>query len=153
MFEEQEIMHVCDSPHRPPRSRSGQSVVEFAVLLVVLLPIIVGAVDLVRAFYDYDVLAHAVNEGARRASFDSSSDNIKTAVQNASGTLAMQTSDVTVSCYDGLTTTSKTCSSVVAGDSLSVQGQFVFQPFTPWAASIMPGGQMTLTATAKRTYG
>ncbi len=128
-------MRKRDTRVRLPRSRSGQSVVEFALLLVVLIPIIVGAVDLARAFYDYDVLAHAVNEGARWASFDNSTDNIKSAVQNASGSLSMQTSDVTVTCYVGLTTTTNSCASVVVGNSISVQDRLVFPPPTPRSES------------------
>ena len=146
-------MRCCNIVNWLSRSTPGQAVVESSLLLVLLIPLIVGAVDLGRAYYDYDVLTHAVNEGARWASFDNSSDNIKSTVTSASGTLALQASDVTVTCYSGLTTTSKTCSTVIVGDSISVQGQFVFQPFTPWAASVLPGGILTLTARAQRTFG
>ena len=130
----------------------GQAVVELSVLLVLLIPVIVGAIDIGRAYYDYDLLAHAVNEGARRGSFDNTVDNIVATVRTAGDTLALQTSDVTVTCYSGLTTTTKTCTAVVVGDAISVQGQYVFQPFTPWAQTLFAGGQMTITATAQRTF-
>jgi len=146
-------MHLRNTAHRLSRSTPGQAVVECSLLLVLLIPLIVGAVDLGRAFYDYDVLTHAVNEGARWASFDSSADSIKSTVTSASGTLALQASDVTVTCYSGLTATTKTCSTVTVGDAISVQGQFVFQPLTPWAASVLPSGVLTLTARAQRTFG
>jgi Flp pilus assembly protein TadG len=134
------------------RRAPGQTVVELSVLSVLLIPVIVGAVDVGRAYYDYDLLAHAVNEGARRASFDSNADTIVATVRAAGDTLALQTTDVTVTCYSGLTTTTRTCGSVVVGDAIRVQGQFVFRPFTPWAETLFAGGQMTISATAQRTF-
>ena len=134
------------------RRAPGQAVVELSLLMVLLIPVVVGAVDLGRAYYDYDLLAHAVNEGARRASFDSNADNVVARVRTAGDMLALQTGDVTVTCYSGVTTTTKACAAVVNGDAISVRAQFVFQPLTPWAASLLAGGQMTLTATAQRTF-
>jgi Flp pilus assembly protein TadG len=139
-------------PILAPERSPGQAVVELSLLMVLLIPVIVGAVDLGRAYYDYDLLAHAVNEGARWASFDNNSDNIVARVRTAGDMLSLQAGDVTVTCYSGVTTTTKSCAAVVNGDAISVRGQFVFQPLTPWAASLLAGGQMTLSATAQRTF-
>jgi len=135
-----------------PAAQRGQSVVEMAVLMVLLIPVILGALDIGRAYFDYDLLVHAVNEGARWGSFDNNTANIISTVRTSSDTLSLQTTDVTVTCYSGVTTTTKACASVVSGDAIKVQGQFVFQPITPWAARMMTGGQLTLSATAQRTY-
>ena len=45
----------------------GQSLVEFALLLPVLLLIIFGLLDMGRAVYTFTVLSHAAHEGARQA--------------------------------------------------------------------------------------
>src|SRR3712207_553392 len=46
------------------RSRLGQSMVELALMLPVIILILLGTVDLGRAFFDYVRLTNAVREGA-----------------------------------------------------------------------------------------
>ena len=134
------------------RRLRAQAAVETAAVFAILLPVIVGAVDLGRAYFGYDLLVHAANEGARRGSFDSSTTNIVATVQAASGPLNLQSTNVAVTCYSGSTTTTKTCSSMAIGDSVRVVANVVFTPFTPLITAIMPGGTMTLTATSQRTF-
>jgi Flp pilus assembly protein TadG len=131
---------------------NGQAMVETALVFAILLPIVIGAVDLGRAYFGYDMLVHAVNEGARRGSFDSSTTAIVSVVQTAAGPLGLQTSDVTVTCYSGSTTTTKTCSSMSFSDSVQVTANVVFTPITPLIAALVPGGTLTLNATAQRTF-
>jgi hypothetical protein len=133
-------------------SLPGQSAVEVAALFTILVPILVGAVDLGRAYFGHDLLVHAVNEGARRGSFDTNTSNIVTTTRTAGGTLNLQVGDVTVTCYSGSTATTKTCSSVTVGDSVRVTATSVFTPFTPVILAILPGGTLTLTASSQRTY-
>ena len=134
------------------RSHPGQSAVEVAAVFTILVPVLVGAVDLGRAYFGHDMLVHAVSEGARRGSFDTNITNIKTTVQNAAVSLNLQAGDVAVACYSGSTTTTKTCSSVTVGDSVRVTATSVFTPFTPVITAILPGGTLTLTATSQRSY-
>lgn len=134
------------------RRLPAQAAVETAAVFAILIPVIVGAVDLGRAYFGYDLLVHAANEGARRGSFDSNTTNIVAMVQAASGPLNLQTSNVVVTCYAGSTTTTKTCSSMTVGDSVRVTATSVFTPITPLITAIMPGGTMTLTATSQRTF-
>src|SRR3989442_15764994 len=47
------------------RAHSGQSLVEFALILPVLALLVLGAVDLTRAFYYYIALENASREAAR----------------------------------------------------------------------------------------
>src|SRR5688572_33484081 len=131
---------------------SGQAAVETAAVFAILVPVIVGAVDLGRAYFGYDLLVHAANEGARRGTFDSNTTSIVATVRAASGPLNLQTGDVAVTCYSGSTTTTKTCSSMTIGDSVRVTATSVFTPITPLITAIMPGGTMTLTATTQRTF-
>jgi Flp pilus assembly protein TadG len=138
------------------RSQPGQSAVEVAAVFTILVPILVGAVDLGRAYFGHDLLVHAVNEGARRGSFEpplsTFEANIRTTVQNAAVSLNLQAGDVTVTCYASSTATAKTCTSVAIGDSVRVTATSVFTPFTPIITAILPGGTMTLTATSQRSY-
>lgn len=58
--------------HQQPDKRSaqeGQSLVELALLLPVLLLILVGVLDLGRAFHAYVTVMNAAREGARYAAF------------------------------------------------------------------------------------
>lgn len=50
---------------QPPRDRQGQALVEFALILPLVAILLLGAVDLTRAFYYYIVLENATREAAR----------------------------------------------------------------------------------------
>ncbi len=52
---------------RAPRSDDGQSLIEFALLLPVLLLLVVGLIDAGGAFISYTALGNAVRESARVA--------------------------------------------------------------------------------------
>lgn len=132
--------------------RHGQSTVEMAVIMVMLIPLFIGSVDLGRAYFAYDLLVHAVNEGARRGSMTTDATMVITEVQTAGGTLSLTSGDVAVTCYSGATTTTKTCASVVLGDSIKVSASKSFVPATPWLSRLLPGGTLTLAAAAQRTY-
>ena len=134
------------------RRLRAQAAVETAAVFAILVPVIVGAVDLGRAYFAYDLLVHAANEGARRGSFDSSTTNIIAIVQTASGPMNLPTGNVAVTCYSGSTTTTKTCSSMAIGDSVRVTATATFTPITSLITAILPGGTMTLTGTAQRTF-
>ena len=48
----------------PKRCERGQSMTEFALILVILLVVLAGIVDLGRAFYAYIIIRDAAQEGA-----------------------------------------------------------------------------------------
>jgi Flp pilus assembly protein TadG len=50
------------------RERSGQSMVEFALVLVILMLLVVGIVEFGRVWNMYQILANAAREGARLTS-------------------------------------------------------------------------------------
>jgi Flp pilus assembly protein TadG len=50
-----------------PRRRAGQSLVEFALLLPILLVILLGIFDFGRAIYAYNAVSNAAREGGRTA--------------------------------------------------------------------------------------
>jgi Flp pilus assembly protein TadG len=146
---------------RDARRAAGQSVVEFAIILAVLLPITIGVVDLGRAYFDYDLLAHAVNEGARFGSFYPTAADRKTQIRNAvrtaSGRLSVPTANVTVRCYNGATTAEKDAGNangcaLALNDVVEVSATSTFTPITPFVGALMPGGSLTLWASSRRTY-
>src|ERR687888_572732 len=67
------------------RRRSGQSMVEFAVLAPIFFLLLLGTIDLGRAIYVYNSISDAAREGARAAiPFDSplpSNTSVVSAVQ------------------------------------------------------------------------
>ncbi len=64
-------MHASPGARRPvvngASSEAGQSLAEFAIIIVVLVLIILGIIDFSRAVYARNVVASAAREGARYA--------------------------------------------------------------------------------------
>jgi hypothetical protein len=56
----------------PNRGRKGQSLVEFAIALPLMVLIMFGVLDLGRAFFALITIHNAAREGARTATFDTS---------------------------------------------------------------------------------
>ncbi len=73
----------------PPKKESGQSLVEFAVMLTLLLIMVAGIVDAARALFTYLSLRDAAQEGALYASTrPTDTDGIEARVRNASNMLS-----------------------------------------------------------------
>lgn len=123
-----------------------------ALGFVLLAPLLIGCVDLGRAYFAYDILVHGVNEGVRIGTFTPNSDTINASVRSAAATLNLASSDVTVTCYSGASVTTKTCSSMVTGDSVKVDASVLFTPITPMIANLLPSGTLTVGATAQRSF-
>jgi uncharacterized repeat protein (TIGR01451 family) len=140
------------------RSRPrGQSVVEFALVMPLLLMFFAAAADLGRAFYNYVALENAVKEGALYGSryplCDDTSplcpnpDNVRWRVENEARTAA----------GDALVTPSSACRNAttgvpytdlrdcVAGDTYVVRASLAFHLLTPILSQVV-GGSMTLTS-------
>jgi Flp pilus assembly protein TadG len=71
-------------PCRKPESRRGAAVAEFAIIAPLFLSLIAGVIELGRAINVVQVLTNASREGARVASFDSTTQTstITTAVNS-----------------------------------------------------------------------
>ncbi|HEY0444504.1 MAG TPA: TadE/TadG family type IV pilus assembly protein [Candidatus Limnocylindrales bacterium] len=153
---------------RPPRLRHrdrtrGQSLVEFALVLPILILIFAAAADLGRVFYGYVALENAVKEGAvfgsRYPLCDNSStlcpdpDNVVWRVENEARNLktaggAAQISP-TSQCLSASTGTAyadlRQC---VPGDTYKVTATITFSLITPLLNEIMGGG-FTLTSESR----
>ncbi len=60
------MLALTGLPH-PARDESGQSLAEFALVLVIFMLIVLGIVDLSRAVFAHNTIANAAREGARYA--------------------------------------------------------------------------------------
>ena len=120
---------------RPIRQK-GQSLVEFALLLPVLLLVIFGLLDMGRAVYTYTVLAHAAHEGARQAVIV---DNTNQAVVDA----ALQTA-VAVNL---LASEVQILGTRQPGTQVTVTVSHPFAPVTPLIAQVV-GNSLALSASA-----
>ena len=122
------------------RHRSGQSLVEFALIIPLVLFLLMGFLDLGRAIFYYSSLSNAVREGTRYAivNKDISESEIKDKVEEyafaLTGTPNPLNRDEIIITYLPLDKTIKT--------NISIRASYTFQPVTPFIAS----NGITLTA-------
>jgi hypothetical protein len=104
------------------RERSGQAILEFAIVSTAFLMIVFGTIDFGRAIYMYSQLQNSVREGARYGKMNPAATNAIEAVviENASS-FKMLPDDVTVSCTGG-------CYPGCA--DVTVEAKGYFEPFT-----------------------
>ncbi len=65
------------------RREKGQSMVELALILPILLLLLFGTIEFGRVFYSYITITSAVREGARAAAVGKTDDEIKLRVKEA----------------------------------------------------------------------
>ncbi len=126
---------------RTNHGKSGQSLVEFAIILPVLLIILSGVLDLGRLYYAYVAVTDAAAEGASYAAIDpQDGQGIHDRAQDASGGLVVLDPDaVSVSFPAG----------TGSGSPVTVEVTYDFELLTPFMNLIVPGGILTLRAHAE----
>ena len=141
--------------------RTGQSLVEFALVVPLLLLIFSGAADLGRAFYNQVALENAVKEGSlygarfplcgNPSSLCMDPNTVSWRVQhetrNKSGavTYASLVTPTVNECRNTATGLRRpTVEDCVAGDTYVVRAQLTFEPITPIISNII--GRITLTS-------
>lgn len=139
---------------RLPRAR-GQSLVELALVLPIVLLLIGAATDLGRLFYAYVSIENAAKEGAFYGALNPRCDVAKTGcvdpntvdwrVRNELTGLAIGAPSA--ACLDAATGTPKPVTSCVEGDAYRVEVQHTFRLITPLLGQIL-GNQLTLAAGA-----
>ena len=127
------------------QSDSGQSAVEFALILPILVLILMGIFDFGRAFYAYSVVANSAREGARAGIYGgsgpgaSTDDEIRAAVRRfAIGLNAIPDSDITIVEPEAR----------MPGEDIQVTVRYTFVPVTPLIDSFLPGGNITLVGSS-----
>lgn len=126
---------------RGRRGQHGQSLVEFALILPVLLIILSGVLDLGRLYYAYVAVTDAAAEGASYASIrPTDRDGIYARAQSASGGMVVLDPDLVEVAPDPPPTTS--------GAQIAVTVSYTFTLLTPFMQVIVPEGTLLLQSQA-----
>jgi Flp pilus assembly protein TadG len=124
------------------RREKGQSLLEFALILPVLLIVLAGVLDLGRLYYSYIAVTDAAAEGATYAAMHpevSERDEVFQRTQEASrGLVQIDNSMVEVD-----------CPSVASGAPVTVTVSYSFTVATPLINVIVPNGVLELRAVAR----
>jgi len=140
--------------HKNKRAEAGQSLLEFAIMMIILLIILGGVLDLGRAYFAYVALEDAVGEGALYASLNptcinSSSgagcadpNNIRWRTLNESpaGVVISTSMEVQVICPDH-----------TPGQLVTVTATYSHTLWTPVIGSIVGSNRLPLRAQASQT--
>jgi Flp pilus assembly protein TadG len=123
-----------------PRDRKGQSLVEFALVLPVLLVMVVGLFDFGRAIYASNAISNAARIATRVAIVDQNEDPIKQAAVTEAPGVGLEPSDilVTFSCADSIGRCYATVDVSVAYTPATPMIEAIVGPVTLRASSEMP---------------
>jgi hypothetical protein len=146
--------HSGGSRVRVDKRRSrGQSLVELALVLPVLLLLVLAAVDLGRIFFARIAVANAAREGAYEASYHgtyvansgcSATNSVMCAILNeAQSSLTIAPGDVTWSCNNA-----GGCAPGAFGDRVTIKVTGHFQLLTPILAGFFGGTNVSFSSTA-----
>ena len=126
---------------RYPKNTKGQSLVETALVLPVLLLIMTGIIDFGLLFNNYLVVSNASREGARSAAVGSTDDQITEAVHSMAASLDISKLTITISPGQSYRAT---------GDAATVTVQYEYSMITPIIGAIVPGPLQLRTTTTMR---
>jgi Flp pilus assembly protein TadG len=116
----------------------GQSLVEFALILPILLLILIILFDLGRAVYYYSVVHNAAREGARYGIINN---------ESGIGCITPDTAGIESAVLAraiGLNPDNLSISSACDDAKIRVTVSYQFEPVTPLASSFLNGGMITL---------
>jgi Flp pilus assembly protein TadG len=112
------------------RNVKGQSLVETALVLPIILLLLMGIIDFGFMFNNYLMVGNASREGARKAAAGATDSEIRALVGNASATL--DASRMTVTITPSQLQRKK-------GDEVAVTVDYDYSMITPIISSIVPG--------------
>jgi Flp pilus assembly protein TadG len=145
---------------RAARRGRGQTLVEFAMVLPVILAIMLALFDLGRAVYSTNTLAQAARSGSRMAMVSQNVTNVRNAAIAAAATLGLSSSNVDV-CFKTSTSSQTGCSSStdncpqstrVIGCLAIVRAHINYAPMTPVISVIWPTLSLSSTSIASIEY-
>ena len=124
-------------------SRKGQTLVEFALMLPILLLIAVVVFDLGRAIYYYSTIHNAAREGARYGVvYPDDVSGMRNTTRNFAFGMGLALSNVTAGPGPN------EIIDFFPNPTVRVTVSYSFSPATPVVAWFIPGGQITLTSQA-----
>ena len=114
----------------------GQSLIELALLMPVLVLILAGILDLGRAYMTLVALNDSAAEGAAyAAAHPSQTDQIRARAMDSSNALATLTLDQVIVDY---------AATITPGNPITVTIQYDYELMTPFINAIVPGGTLTM---------
>lgn len=112
------------------RSRRGQALVEWALLLPVFILLLVGLLDVGRAIYAYNTVANSARYAARVAIVNQDETTVVAAAIKEGVALGLTSADVSCTgCVSG-------GASAVEGTSISITVTYDYEPATPLIGSL-----------------
>jgi hypothetical protein len=130
--------------------RSGQGLVEFALVLPVFVLTLVALFDLGRAVFAYNTLTNAAREGARLAIVNQDIPTIVARAKAQTAIVELNDPSVTVAFYqvhiDGTPDLANPCDLVAVGCIAIVEFEATYQPITPMIGNIVFGDGVTFEA-------
>ena len=121
------------------REKKGQSLVETAIILPIILILIMGIIDFGLLFNNYILISNAAREGARNAALGGEDALVVQTVQNM--TTALDITKMTITISPGY-------SSRNHGVGVSVTVTYKNTMLTPLIDKFFPGGIATLKSTS-----
>nr|HID13799.1 pilus assembly protein [Anaerolineae bacterium] len=121
------------------QKEKGQSLIEFALLLPVLLIVLAGVLDLGRLYYAYVAVSDAAAEGAAYAAIhpDDTEGVVERAQAASSGLVEIDEGLVEID-----------CPTVAPGAPVTVTVSYTFTVATPFINAMVPDGVLMLRAVA-----
>jgi Flp pilus assembly protein TadG len=125
---------AAQSVHSVSGQEKGQTLIEFALVLMILLLLTFGMIDLSRAVYTASVLQAAAQAGARAGMISPDLDEVKTAVQ--ARLVGLDSARVLVT------------RTMLTSERVEVTVTYDLILMTPLIAQLAPDGRITLRASA-----
>jgi Flp pilus assembly protein TadG len=128
----------------------GQSLVELALILPLLLILLAGVVDVARLYYIYVVLTDAASEGVAYAAINPPADPVDPVDPDTSEIYARTLSACT-GVGDGVQSVAidcPTCPDVASGDAITVTVSYRYAVMTPFLNVMFDEGMIELEAKA-----
>ncbi len=130
----QKILKKSDHPRR------GQSLVEVALVLPIIIMILLGLLDFGRAFYTMVALRDAADEGASYAAIKPN-DTVgiqRRAAEASTNLVTIQMADVSI----------VRPPTIAVGQPITVTVAFFFDLYTPFVQGLFPDGELILQGSA-----
>lgn len=119
------------------RGDAGQSLVEFALVVPLVLALLFGIIEFGRGFQSWLAITNAAAFGARTGAVGASAADIEVATRGAAASLDNPAITVVVTNAQG-----------APGGAINVRVQYAMPMITPIFAVFVPGGILTVTADA-----
>jgi len=141
------------------QNESGQSLVEMAISLIIMLTLLAGAIDFGIALYSYVTIRDAAQEGALYASIDpTNTTEIETRITSSSSspvnfeddlddeTSGDFTEGITVNYFNAGTPIDASQACEGDGAAVQVEVRYLYHPITPLFPSLLGIEEIPLTA-------